>query len=232
MSTSKITPLIAVTALGVAVLGATPLGQAASRLVLPKNSVGAAQLKKSSVRGKKIAKNAITSLKVKNGSLLAADFKAGQLPRGPQGPKGDPGSQGIQGLRGEPGPPGPYPDLLPSGRTVRGSYAITDHAFGAGNTESGSISYGFQLSSPPTPHYIAVGGPAHPSCPGTAVAPEARPGHLCVYEGYRSNILNWGFVDPPNWYGGTLRPYGIVIWVAANGGGFFMVSGSWAVTAP
>src|SRR5262245_408155 len=111
MFKSKITPLIAVTALVVAVLGATPLGHAASRHVLPKNSVGAVQLKKSSVGGKKIAKNAVTSLKVKNGSLLAADFKAGQLP---QGPKGD---------RGEPGPPGPYPDSLPSGKTVRGAYS-------------------------------------------------------------------------------------------------------------
>jgi hypothetical protein len=196
---------------------------------LPKNSVGAVQLKKSSVGGKKIAKNAVTSLKVKNGSLLAADFKAGQLPAGP---KGDPGPQGIQGLKGEPGPPGPYPDLLPSGKTVRGAYALTDHASGAGNTESGSISYGFQLSSPPTPHYIPVGGPANANCPGNAAVPEARPGHLCVYEGYREHVLNLGFVDPLNWYGGTLRPYGIVIWVSANSGGFFMVSGSWAVTAP
>ena len=44
---------------------------------LPKNSVGTKQLKK----------NAVVSAKVKNRSLLAVDFKAGQLPRGP---KGDP----------------------------------------------------------------------------------------------------------------------------------------------
>ena len=60
------------------VLAATPLGHAAGRLVLAKSSVGTAQLKK----------NAVTSVKVENGSLLAADFKAGQLP---SGPKGDPG---------------------------------------------------------------------------------------------------------------------------------------------
>jgi hypothetical protein len=77
-----------------------------------------------------------------------------------------------------------------------------------------------------------VGGPANASCPGTAAAPEAKPGNLCVYEGYRSNVLNLGFVDPLNWYGGTVRPYGTVIWVTAGSGGFFMVSGSWAVTAP
>lgn len=103
MFKSKITTIIAVTALVVAVLGATPLGQAASRLVLPKNSVGAVQIKKSAVGSKKIAKNAITSPKVKDGSLLAADFKAGQLPAGP---KGDPGAQGPKGDKGVPGAAG------------------------------------------------------------------------------------------------------------------------------
>ncbi len=45
---------------------------------LAKNSVGTPQLKK----------NAVTSPKVKNGSLLRADFKAGQIPRGPRGARG------------------------------------------------------------------------------------------------------------------------------------------------
>ena len=49
MFKSKLTTIVAVTALVVAVFGGTPLGQAAGRLVLPKNSVGAAQLKKSAV---------------------------------------------------------------------------------------------------------------------------------------------------------------------------------------
>jgi hypothetical protein len=111
MFKSKITTIVAVTALVVAVLGTTPLGHAAGGLILPKNSVGATQLKKS----------AVTGLKVKNGTLMAADFKAGQIPAGPQGPKGDPGAQGpkgdsgiqgaqgeqgIQGIQGEKGDPG------------------------------------------------------------------------------------------------------------------------------
>jgi hypothetical protein len=96
MSSSKISIALAATALLVSVLFATPLGQAASRLVLPKNSVGSAQIKK----------NAVTGPKVKNGSLLAADFKAGQLPRGPQGPKGDPGPQGPKGDPGAQGQKG------------------------------------------------------------------------------------------------------------------------------
>ena len=54
---------------------------------LPRNSVGTPQLKR----------NAVTSAKVRNGSLLAEDFKSGQLP---QGAKGDPGPAGPQGAAG------------------------------------------------------------------------------------------------------------------------------------
>ena len=92
MSGSKTPTIIAITALAVAVLFATPLGQAAGNFVLAKNSVGAAQIKK----------NAVNGLKVKNGTLMAADFKAGRLRAGPQGPKGDPGPQGPKGDPGAP----------------------------------------------------------------------------------------------------------------------------------
>jgi hypothetical protein len=106
MSGSKISIVLAATALLVSVLFATPLGQAAGRMILPKNSVGAAQLKKNAVGSKKIAKNAVTSAKVKDASLLAADFKAGQLPAGPKGDTGPRGLQGIQGVKGDKGDPG------------------------------------------------------------------------------------------------------------------------------
>ena len=84
MSNSKFSPIVAVTALVVAVLGSTPLGHAAARVVLPSNSVGSTQLKS----------NAVTGTKVKNGSLLAADFKTGQLPVGAAGAQGAPGAAG------------------------------------------------------------------------------------------------------------------------------------------
>lgn len=93
MFKSKIPTAAAFTALAVAVLGATPVGHAAGKLVLGKGSVGTSQLKR----------NAVTSAKVKNRSLLAADFKKGQLPAGPQGPKGDQGPRGEQGPKGDPG---------------------------------------------------------------------------------------------------------------------------------
>ena len=90
MKSSKTPTVIAVTALVVAALAATPIGLAAGRVVLGKNSVGTAQLKK----------NAVTSAKVKDGSLKATDFGSGQLPAGPPGPKGDAGPRGQQGDTG------------------------------------------------------------------------------------------------------------------------------------
>jgi hypothetical protein len=74
--------LIALLALFVS-LGGT--GYAVSQL--PKNSVGNKQLKK----------NAVTSTKVKDRSLLAKDFKQGQLPSGTNGAKGDTGPIGPGG---------------------------------------------------------------------------------------------------------------------------------------
>ena len=84
----KLPIILSITALVVAVLGSTPVGEAAMN-ALPRASVGPLQLKT----------NAVTSVKVKNGSLLRADFKAGQIPAGPAGPAGAQGAPGTSGLQ-------------------------------------------------------------------------------------------------------------------------------------
>ena len=86
----KIPLVLSVVAVVIAVLGTTSVGQAAKRLVIPAASVGAAQLKS----------NAVVSSKVKNGSLLATDFKSGQLPAGPAGATGAAGPTGPPGVSG------------------------------------------------------------------------------------------------------------------------------------
>lgn len=63
---------------------------------LPRNSVGTAQLRN----------NAVTSGKVRNHSLLRADFKNGQIPRGARGPAGPAGPTGATGAQGPKGPTG------------------------------------------------------------------------------------------------------------------------------
>jgi hypothetical protein len=98
--------ILSATALLVSVLGATPLGQAAYNAVVPRNSVGAAQLRKGAVTNVKLRGDAVTSGKVKNHSLKAIDFKTGQLPAGPTGPAGPKGDQGPKGDKGGRGAPG------------------------------------------------------------------------------------------------------------------------------
>ncbi len=66
------------------------LGGGAYALTLPSNSVGTRQIKRDAVTRSKIRAGAIDSSKVKDATLLAADFKAGQLPKGDKGDKGDP----------------------------------------------------------------------------------------------------------------------------------------------
>ena len=74
-------------------------------VTLPTGSVGNRQLKRS----------AVSTAKVRDRSLLARDFKRGQLPRGEPGlagergvpgPKGDKGDRGAPGAQGDPGAPG------------------------------------------------------------------------------------------------------------------------------
>jgi hypothetical protein len=68
-------------------------GGAYAATQLPRNSVGSAQIKR----------GAVTSSEVKNRSLLARDFKRGQLPRGRRGATGPAGLPGRPGPAGAPG---------------------------------------------------------------------------------------------------------------------------------
>jgi len=72
-------------------------GTSYAAVKLPRNSVGSGQLRANSVTGEK----------VRNGSLLAADFRRGQLPAGAQGVAGLTGPTGPAGAAGPAGQRGP-----------------------------------------------------------------------------------------------------------------------------
>jgi hypothetical protein len=55
---------------------------------------------------KALPRNSVTTVQVKDHSLLARDFKQGQLPRGPIGPVGPQGPAGPAGPQGPAGPSG------------------------------------------------------------------------------------------------------------------------------
>ena len=63
----------------------------------------------------KIARNSITSIHVKDRSLLAKDFKSGQIPRGPAGPAGAAGPAGPAGPTGPAGAAKAYARVLSGG---------------------------------------------------------------------------------------------------------------------
>jgi hypothetical protein len=82
-------------------LGGTSV--AATSALLPKNSVGTAQLRNGAVTKKKVATKTFGSLK---GSPGPQGPQGPQGPRGAQGPKGVTGIQGVQGIQGIQGPRG------------------------------------------------------------------------------------------------------------------------------
>jgi len=123
-------------------------GTSYAAVQLPANSVGTKQLKK----------NAVTGKKVKNRSLKAADFAAGQLPKGPKGDQGAQGLQGPKGDKGDKGDPAPQP-------------VITTHE---GSTESGDA------AAFCNPGEVALGGGGSPDVGGylTDSEPDASDGEI------------------------------------------------------
>jgi hypothetical protein len=91
---SRLALALSASALAVALLGSTSIGNAIVSNV-PRNSVGPLQLKRNAVGPQKLAPNAVRTGHVLNGSLLADDFKAGQIPAGPAGPQGPAGPPGV-----------------------------------------------------------------------------------------------------------------------------------------
>ena len=152
-------------------------------------------------------------------------------PTGPAGPAGPTGATGAQGIQGIQGPEGPFPGTLPSGKTIRGYYYVGDSAAAGSDIATDSISFGFTLSAAPTAHFINAGAAPPSSCPGTAAAPEAQAGHLCVFEGSMSNAAARN-TNTFSGFDGTALKYGTGIFVRSAAAGDYFSRGTWAVTSP
>jgi len=72
-------------------------GSSYAAITLTKNSVKSKHIAKGAVKRSDIGKRAVNSAKVADFSLLAKDFKSGQLPAAPQGLQGDKGDTGAPG---------------------------------------------------------------------------------------------------------------------------------------
>ena len=89
-------------------------------------------------------------------------------------PKGNYALNGSSYTKGE--SDGKY---LPKRALITGAWGFGGAAVGGYAIDS--MSYGAVLSAVPTIHFINAGAVAPPQCPGTAAAPDAIAGHLCVY---------------------------------------------------
>jgi hypothetical protein len=186
---------------------------------LPRNSVGSAQIKNGAIQKVDLAKRTVSSLRGLRGLRGTA---------GPQGPAGPTGATGATGAAGATGPPGPFPDTLPAGKTIRGVYSLFGHAAGTGEWTYESITFGYRLAAAPTLNYIKAGDTPPAGCPGTATAPEAAPGNLCVYESISNNVTSNRNVVTN--IGPDASKNGASVYTTPAAAGNYYTFGTWAVT--
>jgi hypothetical protein len=140
------------------------------------------------------------------------------------GPRGLQGRTGAQGLQGSTGATGPFPDILPTGKTVRGNYNIGGTAANGGALANTAISFVFQFASAPAFNYIAPGGASTAACPGSATNPTAAPGNLCVY--------SQGVTNTTGAMNNNIDQWGDTLFINATAPGTFFDFGIWAATSP
>ena len=128
-------------------LGGTSVA-AVSQLV-PRNSVGTVQLRS----------NAVISAKVKNRSLLAVDFRRGQIPVGPTGPAGPAGAPGPAGAAGPAGPAGTVTRLT-AVVNASGSLARSQGTTSAGRVGLGQYEVIFTQDVTTCTYVAAIGNAA------------------------------------------------------------------------
>src|SRR5215212_5379941 len=149
--------VIALIALFIA-MGGT--GYAASQSTATVAASATAKIKKVNSRVSRVAR----LLNTVRAQIASISLTPG--PQGPAGPRGERGEKGEKGDKGDKGEAGPITGTLPSGVTLRGTFALRQNlpANGEGQTQ---IAFGFSLSAAPTPHYIRNGTAPLAVCPGT-----------------------------------------------------------------
>ena len=150
---------------------------------------------------------------------------------GPAGPIGPQGAKGDRGEKGDVGPEGAFVEVVPSGKTLVGTYAARVHATAANQEAIAPISFGFRFSSGPTPHFVALGTTPPVQCPGNGLNPQAVPGNLCIYETSETNRLSPVVFDV-NFDPNVSSPFGALVFTESVAAGVSTTSGSWAATAP
>ena len=149
------------------------------------NSVGTLQLRNNAVTTPKIRNNAVNSAKVANRSLLAIDFRQGQLPRGARGPRGFTGEPGAPGATGAVGPSGPSGPSGPAGVVTRLTAVVNSAGNivrSQGTTSSTKVAVGgteviFNQSVTACTYVAALGNSAGGTPPAGEISVASRDGN-------------------------------------------------------
>jgi hypothetical protein len=183
----------------------------------------------------------VRTSEVKDGSLLARDFRAGQLPAGPKGAKGDKGDKGDTGDAGA-----SALNPVPSHQTIRGAVGGDFHAF-----DSTASDFGIDVTLPVPARnalsdddvFVNVAGwqnaggqtapttsDTSPGCTGSPTNPTAPAGKVCIYVSGADHAFNLSGYSVLAGTGAS--PYGFKLkWDASTTGDTF-VDATWAYTAP
>lgn len=117
----------------------------------------------------------------------------------------------------------PYP------KVIRGVWSMA--TTGTGISITADISFGWTLPSAPVSHYIEVGDPVPAGCAGTAAAPSASPGHLCVFVTHQFGTIGaHGICDHANVCNPGADRFGALVYGTSTTG-TVQVGGTWAVRA-
>lgn len=204
-----------------------------------------------------------------NGVAGAAGAQGLQGPAGPAGPAGNNGANGEKGLQGEKGAAGVqgiqgkegkqgatgatgtsgFTSTLPSGKTETGAWSIYVNTTGAGGPLAlASISFPIPLAAPGekkafffTAKQVEKKEFGSTGCSGTAEAPTAPAGVLCVYAAFEhfentfNEVLRVRGALPTDLQGyATFGAFlnGTSFEGEPNAPALIEADGSWAVTAP
>jgi hypothetical protein len=175
-----------------------------------------------------------------NGAQGAAGATGPAGPAGPVGPagtNGTDGKEGKEGKEGKQGAPGTtgFTETLPSGKTETGTWSAMQETEEVGTVAS--ISFAIPLAEgleEPAVHVDTLGEAKFEEfCPGSAEAPKATKGNLCIYTGIHKGLEALEVIKPFTTSEPGTGPNGAILRMAqpATAEPTFAY-GSWAVTAP
>jgi hypothetical protein len=166
-----------------------------------------------------------------NGAPGATGLAGTSGAAGAKGETGLKGEKGEPGSKGEPGEPGPLVTTLPSGKTLRGSFAVSEEATATSQVARADVSFPFPLAASPTAHVITVGGTPTTECPGSVESPQAEAGNLCIYAVQEVNLSKGIEVSDPTSGGSGASEFGWYARIEAATASGARAIGTWAVTA-